>query len=225
MECQMICKNCSGRYHGYRTCPQPVNLGTMMQLFMDFCMQQFHKFDSEDGNSERSDWMQWLKQYPGLNIKTTAMIPTTQEQTNLRKDSVSPKKSLKPGKRLRSLSRCDNSSSSEQTVKMKRRNKDYEDKKIFEKTADDYCSTSDNSTSNSSSEENEIARHCKNIYNDKATNARKVGHSRRSSKVSATDKVNKRQKEIGPEVNSTATLNMLLGHLLQNAMAGLKSST
>lgn len=42
----MICKNCSGPYHGYRTCPQPTNLNTMMQLYMEFCMQQLQNFNA-----------------------------------------------------------------------------------------------------------------------------------------------------------------------------------
>lgn len=40
----MICKNCSAPYHGFRNCPQPANLNTMLQLFMEFCMQQFQQF-------------------------------------------------------------------------------------------------------------------------------------------------------------------------------------
>lgn len=43
----MICKNCSAPYHGYRTCPQPANLNTMLQLFMEFCMQQLQNFSKD----------------------------------------------------------------------------------------------------------------------------------------------------------------------------------
>uniref|UniRef100_A0A1A9UNR9 CCHC-type domain-containing protein n=1 Tax=Glossina austeni TaxID=7395 RepID=A0A1A9UNR9_GLOAU len=43
-QCQMICKNCSTPYHGFRTCPQLPNLNTMLQLFMEFCMQQLQHF-------------------------------------------------------------------------------------------------------------------------------------------------------------------------------------
>lgn len=43
----MICKNCSAPYHGYRNCPQPANLNTMLQLFMEFCMQQLQNFSKE----------------------------------------------------------------------------------------------------------------------------------------------------------------------------------
>lgn len=44
----MICKNCSTPYHSYRTCPQPANLNTMLQMFMEFCMQQFQQFHTEN---------------------------------------------------------------------------------------------------------------------------------------------------------------------------------
>ncbi|KAI9576549.1 uncharacterized protein DDB_G0292186 [Glossina fuscipes] len=50
-QCQMICKNCSTPYHGFRTCPQPPNLNTMLHIFMEFCMQQLQHFQP---NSEAS---------------------------------------------------------------------------------------------------------------------------------------------------------------------------
>lgn len=43
----MICKNCSAPYHGFRTCPQPANLNIMLQLFMEFCMQQIQHYNPE----------------------------------------------------------------------------------------------------------------------------------------------------------------------------------
>lgn len=43
----MICKNCSAPYHGFRTCPQPANLNIMLQLFMEFCMQQLQNFQPD----------------------------------------------------------------------------------------------------------------------------------------------------------------------------------
>lgn len=50
----MICKNCSAPYHGYRTCPHPANLNVMMQLYLEFCMQQLQHFQPE------VEFQQWL---------------------------------------------------------------------------------------------------------------------------------------------------------------------
>lgn len=40
----MICRNCSGRYHGLKNCPNPPNLNIVMQSFMEFNMQQMASF-------------------------------------------------------------------------------------------------------------------------------------------------------------------------------------
>lgn len=43
----MICKNCSAPYHNLKTCPQPINMSTLFQQFMDFCMQQSCQYNPE----------------------------------------------------------------------------------------------------------------------------------------------------------------------------------
>jgi len=43
----MICRNCSGRYHGLKNCPNPPNLNIAMQSFMEFVMQQMTVFHSD----------------------------------------------------------------------------------------------------------------------------------------------------------------------------------
>ncbi|XP_017105312.2 protein mushroom body miniature [Drosophila bipectinata] len=46
-QCQMICRNCSGRYHGLKNCPNPPNLNVVMQSFMEFNMQQMASFQGD----------------------------------------------------------------------------------------------------------------------------------------------------------------------------------
>ncbi|XP_011206170.2 protein mushroom body miniature [Bactrocera dorsalis] len=46
-ECQMICKNCSAPYHNMKSCPKPVNLSTMLQSYMEFCIGQMSQFNPE----------------------------------------------------------------------------------------------------------------------------------------------------------------------------------
>ncbi|KAH8413523.1 hypothetical protein KR009_011924 [Drosophila setifemur] len=46
-QCQMICRNCSGRFHSLKNCPNPPNLNIAMQAFMEFTMQQMTVFQGE----------------------------------------------------------------------------------------------------------------------------------------------------------------------------------
>ncbi|XP_075152336.1 uncharacterized protein LOC142226300 [Haematobia irritans] len=118
-QCQMICKNCSAPYHGFRTCPHPANLNTMMHLFMEFCMQQFQHFQSERQLRE-------LLSHSNQSIKTVPQplveSPTTNSRDK-RKRTTSTKNdtdTLSTNKRKRktkkkSKKRCDDIDSNDTT--------------------------------------------------------------------------------------------------------------
>lgn len=252
MQCQMICKNCSGKYHGYRTCTQPVNLGTMMQLFMDFSMQQFLKLSNKGTIEANRDWMQWIKNIPQLNLETTAEAPITQEATNIEKTSESPEKSLKRKKREQSVSKSNSFSDSMQTIKKKciRNCGNKNEVGRDDKTIEDYSSSTDNSGSTESSEEeNETTQKSKNTKNYKI-NKRKAEQCGKNTKNSGNDNMTmnqansldigtlgailnltkptvskQQQQEANPEVNSTTAISLILGHLLQNALGGLNNNS
>ncbi|XP_037824398.1 protein mushroom body miniature, partial [Lucilia sericata] len=127
-QCQMICKNCSAPYHGYRTCPKPANLSTMMQLFMEFCMQQLQSFSAEKqipiNLSESVPVPQIDTAHPSSNKSNKLKrkqtkaneFNTKMKASKKRKVSVSKKKSSKNNSDDSSDDDTDDNSDSESTT-------------------------------------------------------------------------------------------------------------
>lgn len=125
----MICKNCSAPYHGFRTCPQPANLNTMLQLFLEFCMQQFQHFTG----------------VKDLTINTTEAVPRPQV------DSPSTSTVNKTNKLKRKQTKAIEPSAKTKSTK-KRKLSVGSKKKLFKGDSDDD-EDNDSEASESESEE------------------------------------------------------------------------
>ncbi|XP_073825788.1 mushroom body miniature [Musca autumnalis] len=136
-QCLMICKNCSGPYHGYRTCPHPPNLNIMMQLFLEFCTQQLQHYQPE------IQLHQWLASAANSTARDTSVpqplvgspnVTNTKNKTGKRKNSTKDLNTTLP-KKKRKL-----------TVK-KKSNKSDDDSESTSDSDDDSTTTDSDSSS------------------------------------------------------------------------------
>ncbi|XP_059221460.1 protein mushroom body miniature [Stomoxys calcitrans] len=111
-QCQMICKNCSAPYHGFRTCPHPANLGTMMHLFMEFCMQQIQNFQPDQ---QFQSFALNINKINGTVPQPMVGSPSPSLKTKRKKKSTS-KKSGKPSAKKRKFSAKRNDDSDSDTT-------------------------------------------------------------------------------------------------------------
>lgn len=94
-ECQMICKNCSAPYHNMKSCSKPVNLSTMLQSYMEFCIGQMSQFNPEKKFAMPTS----ICGSESLLTKNNLLITSSVQNKNVKKLRTKSKDSLKPTKR------------------------------------------------------------------------------------------------------------------------------
>lgn len=226
----MICKNCSGQYHGYRNCPKPVNLGTMMHLFLEFLTQNFVQLLSESQRQERSSsgLMEWLRQFPGLNLNTTISNTIQEEEpeadptnVNMMGTGKSSLKSEYEKRKTTSESRRTAKSPSQQTPSKRKRG----NSRNQETTLDEQTDIPDDSNSNydDSSDEGKPAKHRKR--NERNASSAIQGNGLNLGLLGSMFNQNKQQQSGGnqQQLDNSTAINLLLGQLLQNAIRGNNS--
>ncbi|XP_054744676.1 protein mushroom body miniature [Anastrepha obliqua] len=124
-ECQMICKNCSAPYHNMKSCPKPVNLSTMMQSFMEFCMGQMSQFNPEK--------------------KFT--IPLN--KSNIPNENILPTENLQIGSAVQSKKSKKNAKSKEPPKKATKRKRRYTSKSSDEEEEEDDDETEEEESDSS----------------------------------------------------------------------------
>lgn len=238
----MICKNCSGRYHGYRTCPQPANLGTMMQIYMEFISHQFFHFDSWEANAgeqrKSQSLREWLNKFPGLNYTPAAATDTIQskkmEANNSAPKTKAEAKKRRIGRSSNSVVQCkkictrkgkaqaENIKSTKNTGTKRSVEQSHQPTSHSLSTAN--MNTSDVAKGSSKAaftgKTDEVTSKNTNLSTAKET----ADVPQTLNPVQSTDVQKQTESNTQPQVTNSTALNLLLGQLLQNALSGLKGT-